>query len=687
MLNKKLLKYVSIFREKFIIPFGFTFFFISVILYILSFVYADFILPIIIPTLGLFFGYVALINWLDFQKERIQIVDILFKTSVYILTGSLVLIFSEAIPYLKISFPHWLQVLLFASSLVSGVLIFSIKLKSIQGLENIDSENFCTSNTFYFLIFLIVLAAGFFVRIYHLGDLSLWWDELLTGTYVTRILDIWIPLSPSGFEYYWRGIPYHYLVSAFALLFDKTEFWLRFPSVLFGTGIVAMSYIITRRISTEFAVAVAILIAFSTFNIEYSQFARFYVMNTFLFILNIELFWRGFFENRKKYKIASVLVFFIMLLTTKLGGVFLAAVIYWILYQFYLLYTKKIIAKNLFIREILVVTIMFLGIYFVNNPFNFIDIYTNVPYATVFINESIDGGVEYLFNGIPKIQMNNIVLPFYNDFYWPAIFPILSFIFLLHLLVQKIRKRLEFGYNEYILSVFAISLVLFELANPFSREPRLYLIFEPMYVIYSLLLFLILLRMTLKSTKIRNVLLFSVTAILLSIPSPFFIERINIKYGDDVSSDPFRTTWAQSYRSDSSGTLNYLKEHISKDDIWISTMQPGYMYYQNNPDFIINQNYKWKSMWRDREFIDENGNYIDIRFGGILINQVKQLENLMEKNLNKNIWLVVSGQNLNTLYTTHLNENFEEFLKIKDSQVVYRSPDGISRVLFFPKKR
>lgn len=535
----------------------------------------------------------------------------------------------------------------------------------------------------YSLSVISLLIISFAIRLYNLGELGLWWDELLTGTYVTRILEVGLPLSPSNFEYYWRGISYHYLVSAFAFVFDNTEFWLRFPSTLFGVGIIIMSFIITKRFNKILALFTVIILSFSAYNIEYSQFARFYIMNAFLFLLNIEFFWRGFFEQRRIFKVLSFVTFFIMILTVQLGAIFIATILFYLLYKIFVTKITGARIQSLLKLEILAPLVLFLGIYLVGNPFDLIGIYTNHPYEVNILHQ-IDGNIKYLLPKIPYPEFKNIVIPFFNEFYWPSIFTIISFVVLLFLIIEKFRIKKELGYLEYFLSVYLISLIIFELANPFSKEPRLYFIFEPMYVISSILVIFLIIKEILKF-KLGRIIIsaFIITFVLLSMPQSNLLSILNIKYGDTVENDPFRSTWAQAYRSDSKTTLMYLREHIKDNDVWINTLEPGYFYLQKNPDYIFNQNYKWKNMWREEEFTDKNENYVEIRYNSILVNTVADLQKIINNNAGRDVWLLANGQNLETLYTKQLNKDFTDFLSENRDNIVYSSPDGKSKLLLF----
>ncbi len=687
MLSKNnFLKNFDILKEHFLFQF---FFSISIVFFAISYFSHDENL------IFLYAGYVVLtattLSWLMSTKTTNTKHLLLAVCSPLFVASTFILIINSFnfLPYLD---NESIQIFFELLAIFSGSYVLVFKLEQYKNSPLIRGKTYKfkilnvsipLTDVLCWLSFIVIITIALSLRLYNLDFLGLWWDEQLTGTYVSRILETGLPLSPSGYEYYWRGIAYHYFVSFFTTLFGNTEFWLRFPSVLFGTGIIALTYILTARISRTLAICAILIICFSSYNIEYSQFARFYAMNAFLFLLGIEFFWQGFFKNRKIYRYLSYFIFIIMLLTVQLGGIFLAVVAYWGLYQIYQKLIHKISIKELIIKKIPILLI-FISIYFINNPFDFLGVYTENPYDMYSIGTAVDSNINFILPGIPYPNFSNVLIPFFNEHYWPSFLLIITYVYVLWSAISKIKKKVSLGYTEYLFGSFFLSYILFELANPFTNEPRLYFIFEPIFVISSLFSIFLFTKYLLTSATAQKFVFFFTALMLLLTLTPNFTEPLLRNYGDDVSTNPFRTTWAQSYRSDSKTTLLYLKNEIKEDDIWINTMEPNYFYLPRNPDYIVNQNYKWKSMWREELFTNQDRAYIDIRYDSIIINDSADLERIVTINNNKNVWLVVNGANLNTLYTQHLNSSFSTFLKENNKNTVFTSEDKISSVLLFP---
>ncbi len=118
-----------------------------------------------------------------------------------------------------------------------------------------------------------VLLAALAVRLWGAADASLWIDEAFTiGTSALPLSTLWITA-------YDPTPPLFYTVEKFMLLFGDGEFLLRLPSIVFGVASIYAMYAAARLVSgLKGALAVAIVLALSTANIEYAQEARAYAL-------------------------------------------------------------------------------------------------------------------------------------------------------------------------------------------------------------------------------------------------------------------------------------------------------------------------------------------------------------------------------------------------------------------------
>lgn len=149
------------------------------------------------------------------------------------------------------------------------------------------------------LLFLI----GFWLRARHLGDMGFHGDEDITALAVKGILDHGYPLFPTGMVYF-RSLPFLYVLALPAQLFGLTEAVLRFPSVLFSLGIMALGALFARRLKgPDFAIAVLAVLALSPWEIIVARTARMYAAFSFVYVLTAYLFYLFYVENRRGWKI------------------------------------------------------------------------------------------------------------------------------------------------------------------------------------------------------------------------------------------------------------------------------------------------------------------------------------------------------------------------------------------------
>ncbi len=134
-------------------------------------------------------------------------------------------------------------------------------------------------------IVITLLAGG--LRFYKLGSKSLWLDEIITAEVSSKGLGniIRFSITDTG------PLPLAYLFEYFSQLFGRSEFFVRFPSALFGIGAIPLVYMLGKRLfhSTRAGTIAAGLLAFSAFHHYYSQEARGYALYALLAVLSVWL--------------------------------------------------------------------------------------------------------------------------------------------------------------------------------------------------------------------------------------------------------------------------------------------------------------------------------------------------------------------------------------------------------------
>jgi uncharacterized membrane protein len=127
----------------------------------------------------------------------------------------------------------------------------------------------------------VLLVLAFAVRSYHLGDASLWIDEVATIKWADIPILDWSARSREPTP------PLYYSFMQLVLYLGHSEFMLRLPSVLFGTATIAIIFLAARQIGgSPAAFSASLILALSFHNIEYSQEARAYALLGFCISLS-----------------------------------------------------------------------------------------------------------------------------------------------------------------------------------------------------------------------------------------------------------------------------------------------------------------------------------------------------------------------------------------------------------------
>jgi uncharacterized membrane protein len=129
------------------------------------------------------------------------------------------------------------------------------------------------------LIYIIALL-GFTLRIIYLDRQSVWFDESLSALFAT------LPIRDSIEAMLTEGLqhsPLYYLILRPFLAGGANEFWLRLPSVIFGTLTILLAYRCGLELHQKnVGLIAALLIAVNPYHIWYSQEGRMYALLGFV---------------------------------------------------------------------------------------------------------------------------------------------------------------------------------------------------------------------------------------------------------------------------------------------------------------------------------------------------------------------------------------------------------------------
>ncbi|MFZ2978250.1 MAG: glycosyltransferase family 39 protein, partial [Candidatus Magasanikiibacteriota bacterium] len=143
----------------------------------------------------------------------------------------------------------------------------------------------------FLIAIILIIAFGFFLRIYNLSTQSYWIDEGYTINAVEAIKTHGYPLLDSGKIYSGQYLP-NYLTALSTFIFGNTEFAYRFPSVLFGSATILLVFFLAKKLfNSDVGYIASIVTALSTWEITWSRQARGYAALHFFYLLTAYFVW------------------------------------------------------------------------------------------------------------------------------------------------------------------------------------------------------------------------------------------------------------------------------------------------------------------------------------------------------------------------------------------------------------
>jgi len=140
------------------------------------------------------------------------------------------------------------------------------------------------TNLLWYSIMFIALGVGIYVRFKGIGKWPLTEDEYYIATSVKNILVSGLPKYQYG-GYYLRGLLYQYLAAPFLHFFSSDEFYLRVIPAIFNILAMPPLYWIGKRLSGVSGASIVVAIfSLSLWEIEFSRFARMYILFQAVFI-------------------------------------------------------------------------------------------------------------------------------------------------------------------------------------------------------------------------------------------------------------------------------------------------------------------------------------------------------------------------------------------------------------------
>jgi len=311
------------------------------------------------------------------------------------------------------------------------------------------------------LLIIMIVIFGIMIRLKGLGK----WpfgstDEYFMAKSVENILASGFPKFKLG-GYYVRGLVNQYLSVVLILLGFKEEFALRFIPVIFNIMSIPALYFLSKKISKKVAVYfVIIFFVLSTWEVEFSRFARMYAPFQAIFIWYVFFFYKIIIEYNQKYWSPLYLLSFLSIFVYE-GGIFLILLNFFSIIYHPIGFSKKVLIKRSIVSfGLLIVAYSYLSFDFMGQR-NI----SNLPNDLVLVH-----------NSVGKLEFPIILLKFFpNHPNW-----ILIFLLLFVLSIIGIRFILKNTQFPLITKVIFILLLLLSLFNLFGLLALLILLFFSM---------------------------------------------------------------------------------------------------------------------------------------------------------------------------------------------------------------
>jgi 4-amino-4-deoxy-L-arabinose transferase-like glycosyltransferase len=201
------------------------------------------------------------------------------------------------------------------------------------------------------LFLVLIFLVSFLIRIYKVGEYpTLLWDEAAIGYNAYSIIETGkdeygttLPLIFKSFGDYKPGL-YIYLAIPFIKLFGLNQLAVRLPSVILGSLLPILIYLLIKEINAKAhktALIASLVAAFNPYSIHFSRGAWETNILTFELVLASYLFYKFVNSKFKKYLFFSAVMFGLTLFTYQAGkmiSLFLIIIL--------LIVNKQIITKN-----------------------------------------------------------------------------------------------------------------------------------------------------------------------------------------------------------------------------------------------------------------------------------------------------------------------------------------------------
>ena len=553
-------------------------------------------------------------------------------------------------------------------------------------------------NILTFIFLLLLVAAGFYLRIRNLGSLSFWGDDGHTVIGTLSILRHGYPLLPSGFVLFHSILDY-YLNVIPVLIFGPTEFAFRLTSVVFGCGTIILIYFAGKEIINKFAgFLAAAVITFSTWYIHFSREARYFSALQFFFLISIYFFYKGFVKEQKPFKILAVVFFLLSPLVHGNAFFLILAFIALIFYR----------GRKFFRRQIIIPFVIILAVYvlqILNQMF-----FWRVGRSFYSQGEGI-GGLIGAYLRLPDPYYFKIL-----DIMFPRMFIVFIIgtgVFIGLAIFMSVKRtcrfsdlylneneiiagRARFPFNILLLYfVFVLSVIIISFGQMYNQHRYIYFLMPLFVLIFAYTVYVLSLTTTalirtaynrIAKKEMKNFIFGIVLTIIFLVISFFTVSGINIREAYAIPSikhsDGLNTLYSISTvmptHWDAAAPGKYVADNMQEDDIVITTDVYNSYPYTGKIDYWL-----WSGnldSWQPYHQ-DDDGMIRDDTYGAEVIRDVYRFIEVLNENHDKNIWLIAS---YSLGIPEHVDPVFRQFLDSRQENLVLTGRDNVARLYYFP---
>jgi 4-amino-4-deoxy-L-arabinose transferase-like glycosyltransferase len=440
----------------------------------------------------------------------------------------------------------------------------------------------------YTLLLLVLTVAAFVMRVYHLDYLTLWVDEYV---HVDRARNF--PAEPLLTDDN-NGILLTLILLPIFKFFGVGEFAARFPSVVFGTGLVPLAYFFVKRYFNRHAALItAFLVTFSTYLTFWSRLSRNYAIFAFFFLLFLYFFGRAIGAENQQTTAKSRFWKYLNMnpkqLLPALGILVLSALSHWltylaiygILFYYFVLFINSLSSRS---RSFVSVEAVVAYLFILFSVIVFVPPVQKIFLQLLPVQIANWGGLPDLtrlaeLTKAEPFKIFNLYFGILNHDY-PAIYWLgfLGFIY------AAIRYR-RAGY--FLASVF---IAVFLVMSFVFREPAL-----PRYLIYIYPLFLVAIAMGFdgirsfirKKTGIRSrYIVCTILLLFCMLPTVRNSVGMVMRKSHGMVTD---THFSSFYFPDWKTSLSLIKPHLGENDVLMSTIPAYANFYLNKKSYHFRQ--------------------------------------------------------------------------------------------------